>query len=55
MITSLIVPDLYVQRFEHPGLSCTEDRFGYIAWTSPVWIYTQVGGIRGKYRAIISR
>jgi len=37
------VPDLYAQPFNHPGVSCTQDRFGNIACTTIVWIYTQVG------------
>lgn len=37
------VPNLYAQQFNHPGLSCTQDRFGSIACTSIVWIYRQVG------------
>lgn len=37
------VPDLYAQPFGHPGVSCTQDRFGNIACTTLVWIYTQVG------------
>jgi hypothetical protein len=37
------VPDLYAQPFEHPGISCTQDRFGNINCTTLVWIYTQVG------------
>jgi hypothetical protein len=37
------VPDLYAQPFEHPGISCTQDRLGNINCTALVWIYTQVG------------
>jgi hypothetical protein len=37
------VPDLYAQPFNHPGISCTQDRFSNIACTTIVWIYTQVG------------
>ncbi|MGH8012208.1 MAG: DUF1329 domain-containing protein [Candidatus Binataceae bacterium] len=37
------VPNLYAQQFNHPGVSCTQDRFGNIACTRLVWIYRQVG------------
>jgi Protein of unknown function (DUF1329) len=37
------VPDLYAQQFDHPGISCSQDRFGSIACTKLVWIYRQVG------------
>jgi hypothetical protein len=37
------VPNLYAQQFDHPGVSCTQDRFGSIACTTLVWIYRQVG------------
>jgi hypothetical protein len=37
------VPDLYAQPFDHPGISCTQDRFGNMNCTTLVWIYTQVG------------
>ncbi len=37
------VPDLYAQPFNHPGISCVQDRFGNIACTTIVWVYTQVG------------
>ncbi len=37
------VPNLYAQQFDHPGVSCTQDRFGSIACTTIVWIYRQVG------------
>jgi hypothetical protein len=37
------VPDLYAQQFDHPGVSCTQDRFGSIACSTLVWIYRQVG------------
>ncbi|MGH8012209.1 MAG: DUF1329 domain-containing protein [Candidatus Binataceae bacterium] len=37
------VPSLYAQQFNHPGVSCTQDRFGNIACTRLVWIYRQVG------------
>ncbi len=30
------VPNLYAQQFDHPGVSCTEDRFGSIACTTLV-------------------
>jgi hypothetical protein len=37
------VPDLYAQPLDHPGVSCTQDRFNNIACTTISWIYTQVG------------
>ncbi len=37
------VPDHYAQPFDHPGISCTQDRFANMNCTTLVWIYTQVG------------
>jgi hypothetical protein len=37
------VPDLYAQPFDHPGISCTQDRFRNMNCTTLIWIYTQVG------------
>lgn len=37
------VPSLFAQPFDHPGISCSQDRFGSIACTKLVWIYRQVG------------
>jgi hypothetical protein len=37
------VPNLYAQQFDHPGVSCTQDRFGNIACSTIAWIYRQVG------------
>jgi hypothetical protein len=37
------VPDLYAQQFDHPGESCTSDRFGNISCTTIAWIYRQTG------------
>ena len=37
------VPNLYAQPLDHPGVSCTQDRFNNIACTTIAWIYTQVG------------
>lgn len=37
------VPDLYAQPFDHPGISCVQDRFANMNCTTLVWIYTQVG------------
>jgi hypothetical protein len=36
------VPNLYTQQFDHPGVSCTQDRFGNIACSAIAWIYWQV-------------
>lgn len=37
------VPNLYAQQLDHPGESCTQDRFGNIACSTIAWIYRQVG------------
>ncbi|HVC43828.1 MAG TPA: DUF1329 domain-containing protein [Candidatus Binataceae bacterium] len=37
------VPNLYAQQFDHPGVSCTQDRFGSVACSKITWIYRQVG------------
>ncbi len=37
------VPNLYAQQFDHPGVSCTQDRFGSVACVKITWIYRQVG------------
>ena len=37
------VPNLYAQPLDHPGVSCTVDRFGSMACSRIQWIYRQTG------------
>ena len=37
------VPNLYAQPLDHPGVSCTVDRFGSMSCSRIQWIYRQTG------------